>query len=86
MTKYIDILLTADGYLCVAPPWVVNVGDFVGMTNVVTGKEEHYEVVSVVTDATDGDFLKMAEKIACYPLPRIKTKYHKSEVEWDEPV
>lgn len=86
MTKYIDILLTKDGYLCVAPPWVIKAGDFVGLTNAVTGKDEHHEVVSVVTDKVAGDFVKMTEKMTGYPLPRINAKYCKSEVEWDEPV
>ena len=86
MSKYIDILLTAGGYLCVAPPWMVKVGDFVGLPSAITGKEEHHEVVSVVTDEVDGDFIKMTEKFINYPLPKITAKYLKSEVEWDEPV
>ena len=86
MTKYIDIVLTKDGYLCVAPPWVVKAGDLVSLTSAIAKGDEIHEVASVATDEVDGDFIKMAEQYAGYSLPRIKGKYFKSEVEWDEPV
>lgn len=86
MTQYIDILLTTDGYLCVAPPWQVKAGDLVGLPNAVTGKDELHEVAATATDEADGEFIKMTEKFTCHPLPRIKAKYFKREVEWNEPV
>lgn len=86
MTEYIDIVLTANGVFCVAPPWVVNVGDLVSLPNAATGQVEILEVVAVSTDEKDGNHIKMIEKYIGYPLPRITAKYFKSEVEWNEPV
>jgi hypothetical protein len=83
MSKYIDIVLTANGVFCVAPPWVVKVGDLVCLPNGLTGKDEMLEVVSVSTDGVDGEHIKQIEKYIGYPLPRITAKYLKSEVEWD---
>lgn len=86
MNEYIDILLTANGVFCVAPPWVVKEGDMVSLPNTITGKDEILEVVAVSTDEKGGDHIKMVEKYIGYPLPKITAKYVKSEVEWDEPV
>lgn len=86
MKQYIDILLTKDGYFCVAPPWVVKEGDLICLPDAVSGKNEIREVLSVVTDSVDGDHIKMMEKYIGYPLPKATAKYNKSEVEWDEPV
>lgn len=83
-TNYIDILLTLTGVFCVAPPWVVKEGDLVSLTNTITGKDEVLEVIAVCTDETDGDHIKMVEKYIGYPLPKIKAKYLRSEVEWNE--
>lgn len=84
--NYIDIVLTQSGVFCAAPPWVVKEGDLITLPNAVTGKDEIQEVIAVSTDETDGDHIKMVEKYIGYPLPRIKAKYLKSEVEWNEPV
>lgn len=84
--KYIDILLTQNGVFCLAPPWVVKEGDFVYLRDALSGDNKLFEVVSVVTDETDGDFVKMLEKYIGYPLPKINAKFLKSEVEWNEPV
>ena len=86
MNEYIDILLTANGVFCVAPPWVVKEGDMVSLPNTITGEDEILEVVAVSTDEEGGDHIKMVEKYIAYPLPKIKAKYVKSEVEWNEPV
>lgn len=86
MAKYIDILLTQDGVFCVAPPWAVKEGDLVCVPNVLSGEDKIREVISVATDETDGDTIKLIEKYIGYPLPKIKAKYFKSEVAWDEPV
>ena len=86
MSNYIDILLTANGVFCIAPPWVVKEGDMVSLPNAVTGEEEILEVISVCTDEKDGDQIKMMEKYIGYPLPKVTQKYFKSEVEWDENV
>lgn len=86
MTNYIDILLTREGYFCIAHPWRIKAGDLISLPNAVTGKDEVCEVISVATDEVDGDFIKMAEQFTGYPLPKIKAKYCKEEVEWDEPV
>ena len=81
---YIDILLTKDGYFCIAPAWEVKEGHLVSLFDVVSGTDKIHEVVSVVTDSTDGDYLKMMEKYIGYPLPRITARYLKSEVVWNE--
>ena len=84
MMEYIDVVLTKTGVFCVAPPWVVKVGDLVSLTNAVTGKDEIQEIIAVSTDEKGGDHIKMVEKYIGYPLPRITAKYLKSEVEWGE--
>ena len=84
MANYIDILLTANGKFCVAPPWVVKVGDLVCLPNMVSGRDELVEVISVSTDATDGDQMKMLERYVGNPLPRISAKYFKDEIQWEE--
>lgn len=86
MAEYIDIVLTANGVFCVAPPWVVREGSLVGLTNAVTGKTVTLEVAAVSTDEKDGQYIKMIEKYIGYPLPRITATYLRSEVEWDELV
>ena len=83
---YIDIVLTQDGMFCVAPPWVIKEGDLVSLPDALSGEERIREVVSVATDSTDGEHIKLIEKYIGFPLPRIKAKYLKSEVEWNEPV
>ena len=61
MSKYIDVVLTANGVFCAAPPWVVKVGDLVCLPNALTGKNEALEVVSVATDSVDGEHIKQIE-------------------------
>ena len=86
MSKYIDIVLTANGRFCLASSWVVNEGDFVNLRNAVTGENEIVEVVAVSTDKLDGAHITMIEKYVGYPLPRITEKYTKTEVKWDAPI
>jgi hypothetical protein len=86
MAQYIDILLTLDGHFCAAPPWTVKEGDLICLPDALSGKEEIHEVISAATDSTDGEYIKQIEKYIGYPLPKIKAKFLKSEVEWNEPV
>ena len=85
MANYIDVLLLANGVFCLAPAWDVKEGDFVCLPD-STGENKVLEVLSVVTDKTNGDFSKMMERYVGYPLPKVTAKYTKSEVEWNEPV
>ena len=82
MTEYIDIVLTAKGVFCAAPAWVVEEGDLVGLTNVLTGENEILKVIAVTTDSKGGEHINMIEKYIGHPLPRITAKYKKSEIEW----
>ena len=82
MSHYIDIVLTLDGYFCVAPPWVVFEGDLVTLP----GDSNVHEVICVATDSVGGEHIQLIEKYAGYSLPRIGAKYFKKEVKWDEPV
>lgn len=86
MANYIDVLLTKDGYFCVAPPWTVKEGDLIGLPDALNGGQKLCEVIAVSTDETDGDHIKMIEKYIGFSLPRITAKYFKSEAEWNEPV
>lgn len=83
--EYIDILVTKDGYFCAAPPWTIEAGDLICLQNAM-GEECIREVISVATDKVGGDFTNMVKNYIGYPLPRIKAKYRKTEVAWDEPV
>lgn len=85
MAEYIDIVLTQDGYFCVAPAWVVKVGDFVCVPDALGGDNKIREVIAVATDEADGDCVKMVKKYIGYDLPKITAKYQKSEVEWNVP-
>lgn len=86
MAKYISILVTKDGYFCVAPPWMVKEGDLICLPDVITGEDKIREVLSVATDEVDGEFATMIKKYVGGELPRITAKFNKSEVEWNEPV
>ena len=83
MAKYVDILLTNDGMFCAAPPWTVKVGDLVCLPDVLTGESKLHEVIATTTNEENGDYTKMIEKYIGYPLPRVKTKYFRSEVMWE---
>ena len=83
---YIDILLTKDGYFCVAPAWVVKEGDLVWLPDALNGENKVREVIAVATDEKDGDHIKMLEKYIGYPLPKITAKCNKSEVVWNDDV
>lgn len=84
MTKYIDIVLTENGTFCVAPPWVIKAGDSICLTHPLTGEPKIHEVVSVATDSTDGEHISQIERYVGHPLPKVMTKYLKSDVEWEE--
>lgn len=84
--EYIDIVLTENGTFCVAPPWVVKVGDLVCLPDVLKGEDKLHEVISVATDRWDGEYLNQIERYVGHQLPKVTAKYLRSEVEWDEPV
>lgn len=86
MSKYIDIVLTQDGYFCVAPPWVIKVGDLICLPDALSGDPKIHEVISVVTDEIGGDYVKQIERYIGHQLPKVTARYLRSEVEWDEPV
>lgn len=83
---YVDILLLVNGVFCIAPPWNVHEGDLVCLPDCTTGESKYFEVLSVVTDTVDGDFVKFIEKYIGFSLPKITAKCSKSEVTWDEPI
>lgn len=83
MANYIDILVTKDGYFCAAPPWMIKEGDLICLPNAIGGDKSIHEVVSVATDSTEGDFVKLVERYIGYPLPKIHAKFNRCEVEWD---
>ena len=87
MAQYVDILLTNDGYFCIAPPWLIKEGDLIHLPDgLPSGEDKLREVVAVATDEVGGEHIKLIEKYLRYPLPKVTAKYHKSEVEWDEGV
>ena len=82
--KYIDILLTESGLFCVAPPWTIHEGDLVSLPNILTDKNEVHEVVSVVTDSVDGEFLNMMKRYLGGCLPKVTQRYKLCELVWEE--
>ena len=84
MTKYIDIVLTENGTFCMAPPWVIKEGDLICLTHPLTGEPKIHEVVSVATDSVGGEYITQIERYVGHPLPKVMTKYIKSDVEWEE--
>ena len=84
MANYIDIILTKTGTFCVAPPWEVSEGDMVCLKNVLTDEKTVQSVISVVTDKTDGDYIKQIEKYIGCPLPKITEKYKAHPITWRE--
>ena len=83
MIKYVDVVLTEDGYFCAAPMCTVHEGDLVFLPDAMSGKNPK-KVVAVATDRTDGDHIKQIEKYIGSPLPRITEKYTAFPVTWGE--
>lgn len=84
MAKYIGVVLTIDGFFCAAPAWKVEEGDLIALPNALTGENGLHEVISVVTDSVDGEFLGMIEKYVGSPLPKVTAKFSKKDLEWGE--
>lgn len=84
MSKYIDILLTADGVFCIAPSWTISVGDCISVENVLTGAIELKEVIATATDSVDGDFIKLVEAYIGGKPYKVTRKYSESNLEWEE--
>lgn len=83
MTKYVDLVLTADGFFCIAPSWSVNEGDYITMKNPITGATELKQVIATATDSVDGDFMKMVKAyIGCEPY-KVTQKYRVAAVFWE---
>lgn len=84
MAKYIELVLTADGYFCIAPSWSVGAGDYIAMENELTGATELKKVIATATDSVDGDFIKLVEAyIGCKPQ-RVTKKYREKDVLWED--
>ena len=81
---YLDVLLTKDGYFCVAPPWEVQEGDLVYMPDALTGLPRLAEVIAVSTDEKDGKHIKQIEKYVGGSLPRITGKASVHQIEWED--
>ena len=81
---YLDVLLTKDGYFCVAPPWEVKEGDLVYLPDVLTGMPRLAEVIAVSTDKKDGKHIKQIEKYVGGTLPRITGKASVCPIEWED--
>lgn len=84
MTNYIDVILTADGLFFVAPPWTIEVGDYISVENVITGATELKQVTAKATDSTDGDFIKLVEAYIGGKPQRVTKKYSEREVLWED--
>lgn len=83
MTKYVDLVLTADGFFCIAPSWKVNEGDYITIENALTGENELKKVIAKATDSVDGDFINMVRAyIGCEPC-KITRKYRGTDVFWE---
>ena len=83
MAKYVDLVLTADGFFCVAPSWSVNEGDYVTMVNPLTGVNELKKVIAIATDNVDGDFINMVRAyIGCEPC-KVTQRYRGTDVFWE---
>ena len=84
MANYIDIVLTADGFFCIAPSWTIEVGDYISVENVLTGARELKKVIAKATDSTDGDFIKLVEVYIGAKPQRVTKKYRESDVHWED--
>ena len=82
--KYVDILLLNNGVFCVAPAWSVHEGDMVGLHDCVAGENKVLEVLAVVIDTMDGDYMKMMERYVGGKLPKATNRYQLHEVMWDD--
>ena len=84
MTKYIDILVTADGVFCIAPPWTINEGDYIALENVFNGETELKKVIATATDSEDGDFIKLVEAYIGYKPHKVAHKYRANTIHWGD--
>jgi hypothetical protein len=84
MAKFIDVVLTADGFFCIAPSWSIEVGDYISIENVLTGAIELKKVIAKATDSTDGDFIKLVEIYLGYKPTRVTKKYRENNVYWED--
>ena len=80
--KYVQIIATKDGPLCVAPAWKIDEGNLI----TVDGKPfegKLFQVTAVATDEENGDFIQLLKAYYGYDLPKVKERYYRTEVEWD---
>lgn len=84
MAKYIDVVLTEDGIFCIAPPWTINVGDYISMENALTGATELKRVIAQATDSEDGDIIKFVEAYIKGKPQRVTKRYRESDLYWED--
>ena len=84
MSEYIDLVLTSDGIFFIAPPWTIQVGDYISVENLITGATELKRVTATATDSKDGDFVKLVETYIGGKLTRVTNRYREREVLWED--
>lgn len=83
MTKYVDIVLTEDGYFFQAPMCSMYEGDYIPVPDAVIGSK-YQKVLSVATDQEGGDHISMIEKYIGMPLPKVTEKLKPIDVCWGD--
>ena len=83
MSKYVDVVLTVDGFFCIAPAWTVKEGDYIAVENPLTGANELKEVIASATDRVDGDFINLVKAYVGGEPYKVTKKYRKSALAWE---
>ena len=83
--KYVNILSTENGPICIAPAWTVNEGDLVTIDNPKFSGEK-FLVLAVATDEENGDVINLLEKHYGGKLPKVNERFYGRKVVWDDDV
>jgi hypothetical protein len=81
--QYVDIIVTTDHSLYIAPPWTVNKGDMVA-TKYLADLGMAKPVVEVITEEYCGEVMAFLEKYSGGPIDRISAVYRNRNVDWPD--
>lgn len=81
--KYVNIVLTTDKRLYIAPPWSVKGGDVVEVTT-QCGDKVLKTVDGVLTEEYGGEVMRFLEQMVGRELKRVDAQYRASDAKWPE--
>ena len=83
--RYVNIVLTTDKLIYLAPAWSVKSGDVVGVTT--RGGEKVLKTVeAVISEEDGGEVMAFLEKMVGREIKKVDARYPFAEVLWPEEV